>query len=151
MNLWGDGVRPVLLLRGQDGENNPVTLPVPLNAIEAGVTLSQSAKNSRPVSIHRAAQLLLSSMDLRIARCVFVAIRQQKQFVRLDFINHPRQNSIELPAEDAMSLCLYLEVPIYASLNFIHESRALLAELEGLVEGLKLNPEVLKRNHTYIQ
>ena len=153
VNLWGDGLRPVLLLRSKnkkEGED-AVTLPVPLNPVEAGVTLSQSNRNNKPVAIHKTTQLLLNSLDLSITACVFEEVRNQKQYVRLHFRNHPKKDSMVLLAEDAMSLCLYLEVPLFASLEFIQKSRTLLAELEGMVEGLKVNPEMLKRNHTYIQ
>ncbi len=154
VNLWGDGLRPVLLLRSKD-KSDPETatmiLPVPLNALEAGVTLSQANKNIRPVTIHKAAHLIFQSFKFEITSCTFSEIRGQKQFVRLDFRGHPNKDSMDLAAEDAMSLCLYLEIPLYASRDYIQRSKTLLSDIEGLAQGLKGHPELLKRNHAYIQ
>lgn len=154
VNLWGDGLRPVLLLRAKDKsdpETAQITLPVPLNALEAGVTLSQANKNTRPVTIHKASQQIFQSAGIEVLACTFSEIRGQKQFVRLDFRGHPSQSSMVIAAEDAMSLCLYLEVPLYASRDYIQRSKTLLSDLEGSAKDLKLNRELLKRNHAYIQ
>lgn len=148
VNLLGDGVRPVLLLRDPSGVHN---LSVPLNPIEAGVALSQSNKVTKPASPHRGAVAIFKSLDLKITHCVFESVLNQRQMLRIYFKNHPYQKSILLSADEGISLCLFLEVKIYASLDFIQESRNLLASLEGMIEGIKLDPKALKREHAYIQ
>lgn len=148
VNLLGDGVRPVLLLRDADGNHN---LSVPLNPIEAGVTLSQSNKVSKPASPHRGTVSILKSLNLEITRMVFESVQNQRQMVRLHFRNHPKMDSLLLSADEALSLCLFMEVRIFASLQFIHESQQMLAHLEGMIEGLKLDPKLMKRDHAYIQ
>lgn len=148
VNLIGDGVRPVLLLRDKDGNHN---LSVPLNPIEAGVALSQSNKISKPASPHRGTVSILRSLELKITKVVFESVVNQRQMVRLFFKNHPSLESLVLTADEALSLCLFLEVPLYASLSFIEQSRQMLANLEGMIEGVKQDPKVLKRDHAYIQ
>lgn len=148
VNLLGDGVRPVLLLRDVEGNHN---LSVPLNPIEAGVALSQSNKISKPASPHRGTVAILKSLDLKISKIVFESVQNQKQMVRLYFEKHPKVKSLLLAADEALSLCLYLEIPMFASLNFINESRQMLANLEGMIEGVKQDPNLMKRDHAYIQ
>lgn len=150
VSLWGEGLRPILLLKSQLSEEQ-ATLAVPLNPLEAGVTLSQANKSIRPTTVHRAASEIFKTLDLKITRCEFEDVQAHKQYVRLYFQGHPKQQSIRLPAEDAMSLCLYLEIPIYATLQYMKESREMLANLEGLLEGKKVDLAALRRNQTYIQ
>jgi hypothetical protein len=148
VNLLGDGVRPVLLLRDSSGIHN---LSVPLNAIEAGVALSQSNKVSKPASPHRGAVAIFRSLNLEIEKAVFEKVENQRQMMRIFFKNHPTQKSLVVTADEALSLCLFLEVPLYSSLSFIHESQQMLSTLEGMIEGMKMDPKVLKRDHAYIQ
>lgn len=148
VNLLGDGLRPILLLRDETGVHN---LSVPLTAIEAGVALSQSNKVSKPASPHRGAVAIFKTLNLQITQAVFESVVNNRQMMRVYFAGHPTMESLLLTADEVLSLCLYLEVPLYASLSFIDQSRDMLANLEGMIEGVKVDPKVLKRNHAYIQ
>lgn len=148
INIMGEGCPPVLLLRSADGE---YSLPVPLGALEAGITLGQNHPGQDITNPHTGTAEILKSLDLKITKVVFEEIRTQKQFVRLYFRNHPKQDSLLMPAAGVMSLCTQLKIPIFAKKDFISKSQQLVSELHGMAEGLKLTSESLKMNHTYLQ
>ena len=148
MTLTGDGMRPLLLLKDQSGE---LTLPVPLSPLEAGVTLGQSSTAPLPSTTHQVTQLLLESMSVKITRCVFKELRSQNQIVELELTGHPNGTSkMRVRADAAMSLCLHLNVPLFASKEFIQKSRSTVVEMQGQAKALALNPKVLVRNHPYL-
>lgn len=134
VTLQADSARPFLLLKDVTQEH---VLPVALNPLEAGVTLSQSDKSVAPVTPHRFTDLLMASLDIQAMQCVFVQIKGPHQYVRIYLSGHPRTNSIRLRAEDAMSLCLHLDIPIYASRDFIGRSKVLAAQIEGMSLDMK--------------
>jgi bifunctional DNase/RNase len=148
ISLTQDPSRPTLLLRDEKNEHS---LPVPLSPIEAGVTLHQSNKSNSPSNTHKVTELLLETLNIKISRCVFVEIRNQAQYVRLFLENHPSHGSLKVRADEAMSLCLQLKIEIFATPQFMTKSKVLDVEIEGLKQGLKLNPQVLVKHHQYIQ
>jgi bifunctional DNase/RNase len=119
--------RPFLLLKDQ---GHQYTLPVAISPIEAGVALSQTNKSITPLSPHRFSSLLLQSLGMEIKQAVFVEIKGSSQYLRLYMSGHPDMSSMKLRAEEAMSLCIYLNVPIFATREFISRSRVMSAELE---------------------
>ncbi len=146
LSLNQDPARPILILRSDDGDHS---LAVNLSPIETGVVIQQSHAGS-PTTPHRVAQKLLESLEIKIEKCVFVALKGHHQYVRLHLAGHPTHGSLKLKAEEAMSLCLHLEVPIYASKKFINKSRVMAAEIEGLSQGLLLNSNLLTKTHEYL-
>lgn len=147
LSLGQDPARPMLLLRDDLGK---YTLPVFLTQIEAGVALQQSNMQSLPTTPHRVTEILLESLSIKIEKCVFVAIKDHHQYMRLYFEGHPTQGSVKVKAEEAMSLCLHLNVPIYATPKFMNKSRVMSAELDGLTQGLTMNPAILTKTHQYL-
>lgn len=148
VNLMGEGGLPILILRDEAGH---FSLPVPLSPMDAGLALSQSSTAARPSSPHKAAAHIFKAMNVKVTQAVFEEIRLQKQLLRVFFTGHPVEKSLLMPAEDAMTLCLHLEVPIYASTEFIKKSQELVSELQGLMEGIRSKAGMLKRNHAFIQ
>lgn len=150
LSLVTDVNRPTLLLKD---DSKQLVLPVPLNPLEAGVALGQSNRQTAPTTPHTFSKALLESLDIEVARCVFVEIKGVHQFVRLYFKNHPKMESIKIRAEEAMSLCLFLSVPIFATRKFIDRSRVMSAEIQGLAKGLKDHPILnsLRKNQGFIQ
>lgn len=142
-----DQSRPFLLLKDVTQE---ITLPVAINPLEAGITLTQSAKNQLPLSAHKFSLLLLQSLDIQALQCVFVQVKGVHQFVRIYISGHPKTNSIKLRADEAMSLCLYLGIPIFATRDFISRSKVMAAEIQGLTQGLSQNPKLLHRQHEFL-
>lgn len=134
LSMTTDAARPVLLLRD---EAHAYTLPVALSPIEAGISLSQSNKLLRESSPHKFAATLMSSLGIDIKQAVFVEIKGADQYLRLYMSGHPRMSSVKLRAEEVMSLCLYLDVPLYATKNFIGRSRVMAATLESGAQNLK--------------
>lgn len=147
ISLTQDVSRPTLLMKDEKGEH---TLPVALNPMEAGMTLSQVNKAAVPVTPHKVTEALLQSLEIKIERCVFVEIKGHHQYVRLFMDNHPKYGSIKVRADEAMSLCLHLGVEFFATPAFMRRSRVMGAEMEGLTQNLAANPSVLVRTHEYL-
>jgi bifunctional DNase/RNase len=147
LSLNHDPSRPLMILRDDDSEH---TLPVFLTPIEAGVAIQQSNQQLIPTTPHRVTEILLESLKIKIVKCVFVAIKSNHQYMRLYLSGHPTHDSIKVKAEEAMSLCLHLNVPIYATKKFMNKSRVMSAEIEGISKGLQLNPKALMKTHEYL-
>jgi bifunctional DNase/RNase len=147
LQLSADGMNPVLLLRDEKGE---LTLPVLLNQLEAGVALTQSNKTIAPVSPHRVTELLLQGLNLQVESCQFIEVKGSHLYVRLNILGHQDLKFFKIRADEAMSFCLHLNVPIFATRDFVNQAKVLNAQTEGVIEGIKNNPEVLMRHHKYM-
>lgn len=147
ISLTQDPTRPMFLLKAVTNEQ---ILPVPINPLEAGVTLSQSTKTTLPTTPHKVTELLLETLNIKISRCVFVEIKGHHQYVRLYLDNHPTHGSLKARADEAMSLCLHLGTEFYATANFMRRSRVMNAEIDGLQKDLSQNANVLQRTHEYL-
>lgn len=147
LSLSNDAARPFLILKDITGE---YVLPVAINQLEAGVTLTQSSTSAAPVSMHKFSEQLLKSLDMNLDRCVFVEIKGVHQFVRLYINNHPLYQSMKFRADEVMSLCIHLKVPIYATKAYINKSKVMSAEIVGIARGLAENPTLLNRHHNYM-
>ncbi len=146
VSIHHDPSRPILILKDQAGDK---TLAVGLTPIETGVLIQQSNVNMMSTP-HRFLQLLLESMNMKIEKAVFESIKDHHQYVRLYLIGHPSHGSLKVKAEEAMSLCLQLEVPMFATNRYIQKSRVLSAQTEGLAQKLSLEQALLQRNHEYL-
>lgn len=139
--------QPVLVLKAL---KHDLTLPIPVNPLEAGITLAQSNKSIAPVSPHKATAALLKALGMRLDKCVFVEIKNSHQYVKLFVIGHPKVRTLKVKAEEVLSLCLYLEVPLYTTREFIARSRVMVAEIDEQRRDLLSNPKLLTKNHSYI-
>lgn len=146
LSVTTDVSRPLLLLKD---EAHQYTLPVAVSPIDAGVALSQSNKTILQSSPHKFTALLMSSMGIEIKQAVFVEIKGSHQYLRLYLSGHAQMPSMKLRADEAMSLCLYLDVPIYATKNFIGRSRIMSAELESGAQNLQ-NMGLLDKGTGYL-
>lgn len=133
LSVTTDAARPFLLLKDEGHQH---TLPVAVSAIDAGVALSQSNKQSLESSPHKFTQLMLQSLGIEIKQAVFVEIKGSHQYLRLYISGHPQMSSFKIRSDEAMSLCLYLSVPLFATKNFIGRSRVMSAEVEGAAQKL---------------
>ena len=147
LSLANDTTRPFLILKDEKSE---YTLPVGINQLEAGVTLTQSSYSSQPVTLHRFSEKLLESLDIQLERCVFVEIKGVHQYVRLYMKGHPRYHSMKFRADEVMSLCIQLKTPLFATKGFISRSKIMSAEMAGMAKGLADNPLALIKNPTYL-
>jgi bifunctional DNase/RNase len=147
LSLTNDSTRPFMILKDKLQE---VSLPVALNQLEAGATLSQSSTATEPVSLHRFSERLLESLNIKLERCIFVEIKGVHQYVRLYMSGHPQYHSLKFRADEVMSLCFHLKVPIFATKSFINRSKVMSAEIVGLAESVQNNPLVLVKHHNYL-
>jgi len=147
LSVSTDFARPFLLLKDED---HKYTLPVAVNPLEAGVALSQANKSVAPTTPHRFTEVLLETLNIQIEKCVFVELKGHFQFVRLFMKNHPSESSLKVRADEVMSLCLYLDIPIYATKEYIAKSRVMNAEMEGVSADIKAHPSIIQKNHPYI-
>lgn len=147
LSVSTDFARPFLLLKD---ESHKYTLPVAVNPLEAGVALSQANKSVAPTTPHRFTEVLLETLHMQIEKCVFVELKGHFQFVRLFLKNHPTQESIKIRADEVMSLCLHLDIPIYATKKYIDQSRVMNAEMDGVSADIKAHPSIIQKNHPYI-
>lgn len=138
--------RPILILKDDRGE---YSLAVGLTPIETGVLLQQSNKSSVS-SPHKFTELLLQSLNIKIEKAIFESIKDHQQFVRLFLEGHPSQGSIRVKAEEAMSLCVQLDVPIFATRKYIQKSRVMAAQTENLLQGIAQSSAILPKNHEYL-
>lgn len=72
LSLSNDTTRPFMILKDKSHE---LSLPVPINQLEAGVTLTQSASSAQPVTLHKFSEKLLESLNIKLDRCIFVEIK----------------------------------------------------------------------------
>lgn len=147
LSLSNEASRPFLILKDASGE---YILPVAINQLEAGVTLTQSSNASAPVTMHKFSEALLTSLDIKIERAVFVEIKGVHQFVRVYMNNHPMYQSMKFRADEVMSLCIHMKIPIFATKAYINKSKVMSAEIVGIAKGLQDNPSLLNRHHTYL-
>lgn len=139
--------QPVLILKAIKQD---LTLPIPLNPLEAGITLAQSNKTIAPVSPHKATAALLKALGMQIDKCVFVEIKNSHQYVKLFVSGHPQVRSLKVKAEEVLSLCLYLEVPLYTTREFIARSRVMVAEIDEQRREFLNGSTTLPKNNSYI-
>ncbi len=147
LSLTNEAARPFLILKDESGE---YVLPVAINQLEAGAALTQSSHSAVPLSLHTFSEKLLASLDIGIERCVFVEIKGVHQLVRIYLAKHPIYQSMKFKADEVMSLCIHLKIPIYATKSYIDKSKLMSAEIIGIAKGLNENPTALQRHHTYL-
>lgn len=147
LSLANDAGRPFMILKDKSGE---MTLPVPINQIEAGVTLTQSAHSTGQITTHKFSERLLESLDIKLERCVFVEIKGIHQYVRVYMKGHSQYQSMKFRADEVMSLCLHLKVPIFATQNFIMRSKHMSAEIVNLAQNASENAWASIKTHTYL-
>lgn len=128
LSVTTDAARPFLLLKD---EAHQYTLPVAVTPIDAGVALSQSNKEYLQSSPHKFTALLMQSLGIEIKQAVFVEIKGSHQYVRLYLSGHLQMNSMKLRADEAMSLCLYLSIPLFATKSFIGRSQVMSAQVQN--------------------
>lgn len=139
--------RPFLLLKSDKNEH---VLPVFLNPLEAGVTLTQSNRSVTPLTPHRFARELLKTLEIQIVQMVFVQIKGAHQFVRVYMQGHPHLNSIKMRADEVMSLILEMNVPIFATAAHIQNAKILNAQLEAFSQDFIKKATVEQKNQPYI-
>lgn len=148
VSLTPDLLNPFVLLKDKSLE---LTMPVAIHPIEASSVLNLGNKGQVPYNPHHFLGQILESLEIKILQCVFVQLKGPKQFVRLYFQGHQKMNSIKLQADQVISLCISLNIPILASKKFINQSKLLSVQVEGVTRNLLHNQKLLLKNSTYVQ
>lgn len=130
-----------------------LTLPVMVNPVEASLILAQLnlAPDMQLAQPHRAMSIMLQTLGVELKQCVFVQTKGNRQLVRLYFTGSKSASSIKLYADQAMSLCIALRVPIFATLNFINRAKVVQVEGDAIAKNLIENQKLLLKNTTYLQ
>lgn len=147
LSLSNGADRPFLILKDEAGEE---TFPVGINPLEAGAALTQSSPSRPPVSLHRFSESLLASLNIQIERCVFVEIKGVHQYVRIYLKNHPLESSLKFRADEVMSLCIHLKIPIYATRSFINRSKIMSTEITEIAQNLAGHPLAGAKTNNYL-
>lgn len=134
LSVTTDAARPFLLLKD---EAHQYTLPVAVTPIDAGVALSQSNKEVLQSTPHKFTSMLMQTMGVEIKQAVFVEIKGNHQYLRLYLSGITQVNSMKIRADEAMSLCLYLNVPLFATKGFIGRSQVMSAEVQSGAQKLQ--------------
>ncbi len=135
--------RPLLLLKD---ELEKITVPVWLNYYEAGASFSQNSIHSPAFVAHHFTIKLLKSLDLQIERCILTKVQGHYQYADLEISNHPQLKKLTIRADEVMSLCIYLKVPIFCNRQFIVESKELEIEMGDVRSEVKLYPQLLSND-----
>lgn len=148
VSITPDLLNPFVLLKDKSLD---LTMPVAIHPIEASSVLNLGNKGQVPYNPHHFLGQILESLGIKILQCVFVQLKGTKQFVRLYFQGHQKMNSIKLQADQAISLCISLNVPILATRRFINQSKLLNVQVEGVTKNLVHNQKLLLKNSSYVQ
>lgn len=140
--------QPFVLLKDKSLE---FTLPVPIHPIEAGAVINFGNKSQAPYDPHHFLGQILESLQIKILQCVFVQLKGPRQYVRVYFQGHQKLNSIKIQADQAISLCISHRVPLFATKNFINQSKLLNVQIEGVTKHLLENQKNLVKNSNYLQ
>lgn len=146
LSVTTDVNRPFLLLKD---ETQQWTLPVGITPLDAGVVLAQSNKMNLESSPHKFLLMLMQSLQIQVKQAVFVEIKGAHQYVRLYLSGHPQMSTVKLRADEAMSVCLYLDVPLFATKSFIGRSRHLVTEIESGAKKIK-NIQITDKGSGYL-
>ena len=142
LSLNNSPTRPFLILKDESGDHS---LAVGISQVDAAVTLAQNNTQSLLSSPHSFLKKMLDSFNVQVEKCVFMEINGAHQFVRLFLIGHPSYHSIKIRADEAMSLCLYLKTPFFATKEFIHRSKEALSAFKETPANEWLDPVISKK------
>lgn len=145
--------RPLLLLKDDTGE---LTMPLAISAVDAGILLQQTGRGTSWSSPHVITEQILKLSSLKIKRCLFTEIRQGHVMAKLELSaldsevpSSTELRFLEVKAEVAVILCLYLSVPLFATRDLIWKARHQGAEQKEQSELMVLQTSSF-RPHSYL-
>lgn len=144
INLMGSSSQPLLLLKDASGE---LTLPLRIHALEVGILMGQSGKGQVLTSPHIVTEQLLKAVGVSLQRCILHDVKGQQIMARLELSTG---QFVEIRADQAVSLVMYLNAPIFTTRELIWKARSLSVEMETQQEGLVLFQSAAMRPHEYL-
>jgi bifunctional DNase/RNase len=142
INVNGSPSKPLLLLKDSSGD---LTMPLPISPLEAGVLMQQTGRGPTLATPHYMTEQILHFAGIKIERCVFTEYRSQVLYCRLDIEGQSR--FLETKAEHAVSLCLYLNVPLYATRDLIWKARNQAVEMQEQSEFMIFQTAAIRPHH----
>jgi bifunctional DNase/RNase len=142
INVSSAHSKPLLLLKDSSGD---LTMPLPISPLEAGVLMQQTGRGSTLSSPHSITEQILNFAGLKIERCLFTEYRNHNLYCRLEFRGNPK--ALEIKAEHAVSLCLYLNVPMYATRDLIWKARNQAIEIQEQSEFMIFQTAAFRPHH----
>jgi bifunctional DNase/RNase len=144
-----DGARPVLLFR--DASQGQV-LAVNIHPLEAGLALAATnpSANSSAVGSHALVALLLRSLEVKIQKAIFWQVKSGHLYLRIELSGHPHLHDLTVKVSEALSLCLSLQVPLFAKPSVIAAARELLSEHVQVQKLMQANPSAFKNPSAFL-
>jgi bifunctional DNase/RNase len=153
--MGASNMRPVMIFKDKSERR---VLPIWLSHMEAGISVAQGNApyiSGAPIagSPHEVSYKILSQLDMRIEKCLFKSVKNQKQLIDIHILPIEIKNKktdkgfvIDALAEDSISFCLRSGCKFFATIEYIEKSRVLEGEMSmmGKVSAQNMNP------HPYI-
>lgn len=113
---------PIVLLRAQEDETDPVMLPIFIGGPEAtAIALAhEGVQPPRPMTHDLFAQSL-DAMDVRIERVVITELRERTFFAELHMRSASEARVMSARPSDAIALAIRMGVPIFAEDDLLAE------------------------------
>lgn len=115
-----DRSRPIMLFKSESGVE---VLPVWLSPLEVGIALAQDHRVAMNSSPHDLTHLMMSRLGVTLVSCFFTEVRGHHQFVELHFSGSEKLSTLEVRADQAISLCLHEKVRFFANPEVIQGSK----------------------------
>lgn len=141
INVTGATSKPLLLLKDTTGE---LSMPLPISALDAGVLMQQTGKGTTLSSPHHITEQILNFAGLKFERCVFTEFKNNCLYCRLEL---QEEKALETKAEHAVSLCLYLNIPMFATRDLIWKARNQAAETQEHSDLMIFQTAAIRPHH----
>lgn len=147
IHVAADGMKPLLLLKGVSEE---ITVPVSMQSVDAAVAIAQSNPSINQGNPHRFAIELMKTLGLKARRLVLFQVRNGLQMAKIEVEGAPALKFLEVRADECMSFCLRLEIPIFGTREFIFESKTLVQNLQAQAQLSQPDIRLLQKNQGYL-
>lgn len=143
-----DGSRPLMLFKDKQEKR---VLPVWLSHLDAGIAIRENGMmsdlNESPYHI---TWKILDPLGIKLRKCFFMEIRGHHQFVELHFEGHPKLKTLECRADESVSFCMSRKAQFFCKPSFIDRCQVLESEMETVSDRVLHNPNILTKNHQYM-
>ena len=148
ITLSGEASRPIMIFKD---ENENRTLPVWLSPLDAGITIHQNSVelgySSSPYSL---TWKILKPLEIFLEKCVFTDVKGHHQYVTLHFKGHPKLDTMEARADEAVSFCLSNKTKFFCEADYFEKCRVVDAEMMSVGNKVKQHPQRFTNTHKYL-
>lgn len=147
IHVAADGMKPLLLLKGLAED---VTVPVSMHSVDAAIAIAQTNPSINQGNPHRFSLELMRAIGIRPTRVILSSVKNSVQFLKVEIEGSPALNALEVRADECMSFCLRMEIPIWATREFILESKILVQSLQAQAQLAQPDIRLMQRNQGYL-